>query len=264
MSEPGKAGPLAGKGVVVTRPAHQAQALARRIEAAGGRPILFPAIEIRDVERLEPFFDVVDRLDELDLAVFISPNAAERAIALILSRRALPPGLKLAAIGGGSVRALAARGVTGVIAPRGRYDSEALLELPEVAGAKRVAIFRGAGGREHLGDALRERGAEVHYAECYRRCRPDLDPAPLLAAWSLSAVDAVSVTSSEGLRNLFELVTAAGREPLRRTALFVPHPRIAAAARELEVERVIVTGPGDEGLLAGLAGYFEQGAMRGS
>ena len=251
--------PLADKGIVVTRPARQAGRLAGLIEAAGGRPILFPAIEIRDVEDLAPFHGVVDRLDEFDLAVFISPNAAERAIRLILARRPLPARLKLAAIGGGSVRALAARGITGVIAPRERYDSEALLALPEIAGAKRVAIFRGAGGREHLGETLRARGAQVEYAECYRRGLPDTDPRILVEAWSRNALDAVTATSSEGLRNLFELVKEAGRAPLLGTPLFVPHARIEAAARELGVRTAVVTGPGDEGLLVGLSAYFQKG-----
>ena len=256
MSEARRGRPLADKGIVVTRPAHQAQPLARSIEAAGGRPVLFPVIEIRDVEDLGAFTRVVDRLDEFDLAVFISPNAAERAIGMILGRRALPPQLKLAAIGAGGARALAARGITGVIAPQGRSDSEALLELPKVAGARRVAIFRGVGGREHLGEALAARGAAVEYAECYRRGRPDLDPRPLIEAWARREVDAVTVTSSEGLRNLFEMTGAAGLEPLRSTPLFVPHPRIAAGARALEVRNVVVTGPGDDGLLTGLVAYF--------
>jgi uroporphyrinogen-III synthase len=250
--------PLAGRGIVVTRPARQAQAFARLIEGAGGRPLLFPVIEIRDVEDLAPFTRLVDRLDEYDFAIFISPNAAERAMNLILARRKLPPGLKIATIGGGSVRALARYGVTGVIAPQGRYDSEALLELPAfaVVSFKRVVIFRGVGGREQLGDTLRERGAAVDYAECYRRTRPDLDAAPLLRAWTRNELHAVTVTSSEGLRNLFEMVGSSGREPLQRTPLFVPHPRIAEAAHALEVRRVIVTGPGDEGLLTGLTAHF--------
>lgn len=258
MSEAMRDKPLAGKGVVVTRPAHQAQPLARLIEEAGGRAVLFPAIEIRDVEDPTSFNRVIDRLDEFDLAIFISPNAAERALDLILARRKLPPRLKLAAIGSGGVKALEARGVGGIIAPQRRYDSEALLELPDIAGARRVAIFRGAGGREHLGAALGARGAVVEYAECYRRSRPDLDPRPLLAAWSRNELDAVTATSSEGLRNLFDMVSSAGRAPLQGTALFVPHPRIAGAARELGVRKVIVTGPGDGGLLAGLAAYFQK------
>jgi len=250
--------PLAGKGIVVTRPAHQAQELARLIKWSGGRPILFPAIEIRDVEDLGPFMRVVDRLDEYDFAIFISPNSVERAMSLISTRRKLPDRLQVATIGGGSLRALERHGVTGVIAPLGRYDSEGLLQLPAfaVVSFKRVIIFRGVGGREQLGDTLRERGAVVDYAECYRRVRPEIDTAPLLRAWTRNELDAVTVTSSESQRNLFEIIGEPGRAQLLRTPLFVPHPRIAEAAHAMGVQRVIVTGPGDDGLLTGLAAYF--------
>lgn len=257
MSTATKNQPLAGKGIVVTRPAHQARALARLIEAAGGRSILFPAIEIRDVEDTGPFVRLVDRLEEFDLAIFISPNAVDRAMSLIRTRRRLPAGLRVATVGGGSVRALERHGVTGVIAPQGRYDSEALLELRETAAARRVVIFRGEGGRELLGDSLRARGTLVEYAECYRRARPDLDPTPLLDAWTRKQLDAVTVTSSDGVRNLFEMVGPSGRERLPHTPLFAPHPRIAETARGLGIEKAIVTGPGDKGLLTGLTDYFQ-------
>jgi uroporphyrinogen-III synthase len=250
--------PLAGKGIVVTRPPHQAGELARRIKAVGGSPLLFPTIEIRDIEDPVPLLGLIDRLDQFDLAVFVSPNAAEKGMALVTARRAWPGKLKVVAVGGGGVSALERHGVTGVMAPVGRYDSEALLDLPALAlvYGKRIVVFRGVGGRELLSETLRERGAVVEYAECYQRVRPELDAGLLLRAWAGNKLDAVTVTSSEGLRNLFEMVGAPGREPLQRTPLFVPHPRIADAAGGLEVQRVIVTGPGDEGLLTGLAAYF--------
>jgi uroporphyrinogen-III synthase len=250
--------PLAGKGIVVTRPPHQAGELARRIKAAGGSPLLFPTIEIRDIEDPVPLLGLVDRLDQFDLAVFVSPNAAEKGMALVTARRAWPGKLKVAAVGGGGVSALERHGVTGVMAPVGRYDSEALLDLPALAlvYGRRIVVFRGVGGRELLSETLRERGAVVEYAECYQRVRPELDAGLLLRAWAGNKLDAVTVSSSEGLRNLFEMVTAPGRERLQRTPLFVPHPRIADAAGSLEIQRVIVTGPGDEGLLTGLAAYF--------
>lgn len=250
--------PLAGKSIVVTRPAHQTQAFARLIRNAGGRPILFPAIEIRDIEDPRPFLRIVDRLDEFDLAVFVSPNAVERALRLIGARREFPRRLQIATVGGGSVKALERFGITGVMAPQGRSDSEALLELPAFAAmrGKRVVIFRGAGGRELLEATLRERGAAVEYAECYRRVKPELDVAPLLQVWARNGVDAITATSSEGLRNFAEMIGPLGRERLPDTPVFVPHPRIAEAAHGLGVRRAIVTGPGDEGMLTGLAAHF--------
>jgi len=251
-------GPLAGRGIVVTRPAHQAQPLAALIRAAGGNPILFPVLEILDAGDLKPLNELIDRLDDFDLAIFISPNAVNKAMNLITARRALPPGLKVAAIGRGSIRELRHFGVTDALVPPARFDSEALLELPalkDVAG-KHVVIFRGDGGRELLGDTLTARGARVEYAECYRRGKPDLDTAPLMKAWARNELHAITVTSSEGLRNLFDMIGKLGQTWLRKTPLFAPHPRIAATARELGLAVVIETGPGDEGLIAQLEQYF--------
>ncbi len=254
------AGPLAGRGIVITRPVHQAGALADMIRAAGGQPIMFPVLEILDTADLRPLIDVIDRLDGFDLAIFISPNAVSRAMNQIAARREWPAGLRAAAIGKGSVKALKRFGISEVIAPVRVFDSEHLLELPQlqdVAGHK-VVIFRGDGGRELLGDALAARGASVEYVECYRRARPRADAAPLLRAWARNEVQAVTVTSSEGLRNLFEMVGKLGQSWLRRTPLFVPHPRIATAARELGCAGVVETAPGDAGLLEALLQHFRR------
>ena len=248
------AGPLAGCGIVVTRPADQATPLAEAIRAAGGHAILFPAIEILDPADIQPLIDVVDRIETCSLAIFISPNAVVRAMSQITARRTWPPGLRSAAIGKGGVKALQRFGINEVIVPTRSFDSEGLLALPQlqtVAG-QRVVIFRGDGGRELLGDTLTARGAQVEYVECYRRARPHADAAPLLKAWAHDEVHAITVTSSEGLRNLFEMVGEPGLSWLRRTPVFVPHPRIAAAARELGCGQVIESAPGDEGLIAAL------------
>ncbi|MGH8642022.1 MAG: uroporphyrinogen-III synthase [Burkholderiales bacterium] len=252
--------PLAGKGIVVTRPAHQAQVLTRLISGAGGKPLPFPVIEIRDIENPAPLLALIDRLDEFSVAIFVSPNAVERGMTLVKARRAWPTKLKAAAVGSGGVKTLQHHGVTDVIAPEGRFDSEALLELPDFAlvYGKRFVVFRGVGGRELISETLTERGAVVEYAECYRRLRPDNDVAPLLRAWERNELDAIAVTSSEGLRNFLDMIGAAGRELALRTPVFVPHPRIAETASDLGVRRVIVTGPGDDGLLTGLSTYFNK------
>jgi uroporphyrinogen-III synthase len=255
MKEP--TAPLAGRGIVVTRPAQQAQTLAALIRAAGGRALLFPVIEIADVADAQPLRAVLDRLDRFDLAIFVSPNAVDTGMKLIATKP-LPPRLKIAAIGGGSAKALARFGVQEVIAPARRFDSEALLELPALAqvGGQRIVIFRGEGGRDVLGATLAQRGALVEYAECYRRQRPQADVASLLQAWERGEAEAVVVTSSEGVRNLFDMMGKAGRSWLQGMPLFAPHPRIAETARGLGAREALVTPPRDEGILAGLVDYF--------
>ena len=257
--------PLTGTNILVTRPAHQADNLVAAIRAAGGNPVLFPVLEIREVKDPRPLLDLIARLDEFDLAIFISPNAVNKAMNLILTKRALPAGLRIAVVGQGSARELKQFGVSEVIAPTTRFDSEALLDMAELQQiqGKRVVIFRGDGGRELLGDTLVKRGATVKYAKCYSRVRPDTDIAPLLQAWASNALHAIVVTSSEGLRNLFDMVGDSGQSWLRKTPLFVSHERIAQIAKKLGCADVISTAAGDEGLLQGLSDYFNPGAGTG-
>jgi uroporphyrinogen-III synthase len=66
----------------------------------------------------------------------------------------------------------------------------------------------------------------------------------------------VSITSGEGLSNLFGLLGPTGKNYLRATPVFVPHPRIASLARELGVREVVLTGTGEESVVAGMAEFF--------
>jgi uroporphyrinogen-III synthase len=242
--------PLTGLKIVITRPREQAIDLAQGIEQAGGIPLLFPLLEIAAVQDTQTLQEQISRLAQFDLAIFISPNAVQYGIAAIRAAGKLPAELKIAAVGQGSARSLREAGIKTVIAPGERFDSEGLLALPElheVAG-KSVMIFRGDGGREVLGDTLKARGATVEYATCYQRSKPGLDTAMLLA----EAPDAISVTSSEALGHLWQMLDNKAQQTLRHTPLFVPHQRIAELARQQGWLQVKLTGSGDEGLMAAL------------
>ena len=246
---------------MVTRPKGQADALSALIRQAGGEPLECPTLEIHDLADLAPFHAVVDRLDSFDAAIFISRNAVRRALALIDRRRdgkPWPAHLQVATVGSGSREELAARGFSGVIAPGAQSDSEALLALREfsdVAG-KRIAIFRGEGGRRLLGDTLAARGALVEHAACYRRTPPAAGAALLASAWEGGKVDAVTLSSGEGLASLLAMLGAGDPGRLAGTALFVPHARVADEAARQGLERVIVAGPGDAETAAALVAYF--------
>jgi uroporphyrinogen-III synthase len=185
------------------------------------------------------------------MAVFVSPTAVRQGLKLF---KEIPSQPRTVALSAGTRRELERSGIEGVIAGEGG-DSEALLALPElrdVAG-RRIAVFRGEGGREVLAEGLRSRGATVEYVECYRRVRPRSDPAPLVAAWRRGALHAVTVSSAEGLRNLFAMLEGG---PLAALPLFVPHERVAAEARRLGAREALVAGPGDDEMAAALVAYF--------
>lgn len=245
--------PLTGLKIVVTRPREQAAQLTRRIEQAGGIPLLFPLLDIAPAANQQELNEKVSRLGGFDLAVFISPNAVRFGMAAINAGGATPAGIRFAAVGQGSARALREQGVHEIIVPKERFDSEALLALPEMQDVQgwRVMIFRGNGGRELLGDTLKARGAEVEYATCYQRSKPQLDMAGLLNAHP----DALTVTSSEALAYLWEMANGSARQKLSALPLFAPHERIAEAARALGWRNAVAANGGDEGLLAGLIAW---------
>ena len=241
--------PLHGKGVLITRPVRQAAALAGKIAAVGGEPVIFPAIVILPPDDASALQQAHDGLQRYDYAVFVSANAVEFGAP---DPRRWPSSLVAFAPGPGTAEALAGVGIHQVHIPSERMDSEGLLalrELTDVAG-KRVLIFRGDGGREALAQTLRARGATVDYVTCYRRARPS-DARGLDEAFAASRIQAVTITSSEGLDNLWSLVAPATRTRWARMPTFVPHERIATHARALSLD-VILTGPGDAGLIAAL------------
>ncbi len=253
-----KSAALAGRRVIVTRPSGQAEGLAELIRQAGGEPLKVPAIEIQPLADTAPFLRIAERLESFDLAIFVSRNAVERALELLrASRRGKPwpAHLKVATVGQGSRSALEQNGFAAVIAPPAQSDSEGLLALPELAEvrAKRVVIFRGDAGRELLGDVLGKRGASVEYAACYRRVRPE--PGELARLWA-GGVDAVTVSSAEGLANFLEMLGEQAAAQLARVALFVPHPRVAQEAARRGLAKTIVAGPGNAEMAAALVAYF--------
>ncbi len=242
--------PLAGLNIVVTRPREQANGLAQNITRLGGTPLLFPLLEIAPPSDTKALSTLAQNLQACDLLVFISPNAVKYGMAEL---NALPPNVRIAAVGQSSAQALRDLGVENVIAPSERFDSEALLVLPELQNISgwRVAILRGDGGREMLGDTLKTRGAQVEYVTCYQRSKPETHAAALLAG----KADALTVTSSEALGYLWQLLGEPDRARLTSVPLFVPHVRIADLARQQGWREVIQTASGDDGMLEALIAW---------
>lgn len=227
--------PLQGVGVLVTRPAHQAESLCELIRQQGGTAIRFPVLEIRppaEPQRLKQF---IDRLEEFDWAVFISANAVSRTLASMPGNRDWPKSVRIAVIGKRSAEELERYGLTADLAPQQKFNSEALLALPDMqqVGGRRIVIFRGNGGRELLADTLRRRGARVDYVEAYQRVRPHSDNTELLQRWRQGLVNIVSVNSAESLRNLAEMLGKAGAPLLAATPLLVVSERMLAMARDM-------------------------------
>ena len=222
---------LAGHTVIVTRPAQQSSATVAALRALGAKVVEFPTIRIEPVETNASRAEVVP--DDFDWLVYTSANAA-----LFGARRLQAPArARVAAIGPATAQALRRAGIRVAAQPQRGANSESLLALPEFAAPQglRVLILRGTEGRDYLRRELERRGATVQAVELYRRVPVTPTPAAIyeLAAALATGTAAIAVTSVDVLRALVRIVPAALDANLRATALVVPGPRVATAAREL-------------------------------
>jgi uroporphyrinogen III methyltransferase/synthase len=243
--------PLYGRKVVVTRARAQASELAATLRGLGAAVIELPAIRIEARIDSEPVRRAVRAIGDYELICLTSPNGVrllfEALAAAGRDARALA-GATVAAIGPGTARALAERGVAADVVPE-RFVAEALVEAlgsVEVSG-RRVLVARAAEARDVLPDALRERGARVDDVALYETVREEPDPAAVEAA---AEADYITFTSSSTVRNL---VDALGDRFPGRARIVSIGPITSEAAREagltvdFEAERHDV-----DGLLAAL------------
>lgn len=248
--------------IVITRASAQAEHLSALLQAKGAQVLCFPVMQIELIDDLAPLRDAAARLDEFDLAFFVSANAVHFAFEVI-DRAKWPTTLAVSTVGPATVRALRAQGFAKIISPDSGFDSEAVLALPEFSASaiagRRVLILRGkseAGSRELLADTLIARAAHVERVACYQRLCADTDPSTLLSLHAQGKIAALTFTSSEGVRCFEQMLGQGHLETLLTLPCFAPHTRISEQLYAIGAKNVVTTEPADEGLCAALSAYF--------
>jgi uroporphyrinogen III methyltransferase/synthase len=229
--------PLAGRTVVVTRAAAQAQRFTQLLEAAGARVIEAPAIVIGPPASWEPLDRALGALGSFTWVVFTSTNGV-----LMVDRRLAALGLgwpafagrRIAAIGPATADALREHGVRVDVVPA-EYRAEGLVaRLRALLGARdRVLLPRAAQTRDVLVTELRALGAAVTEVAAYATRRAEGDAARLAETLAAGAIDVVTFTSSSTARNFAEAFTEDERRAWRgRVAVASIGPITAATATE--------------------------------
>ena len=233
--------------LLLVRPQAQATQQAQRLAAAG---IAAQPFCVEDTVADERALSALpQQAAAADWLVFVSPSCIELAWPHLA---ASPLAAKLACVGRASADKLAALSGRAVLHPPHGNDSDALLALPllqQLAG-QTVLIVRGDGGRPQLGETLARRGAQVHYAEVYRRV-------PVQANWALfdrlvaaGPSPALLITSSHSAQLLFQQAGATRQHALLACRFIALHPRIAAALQQLGVAQPLLAA--DEHALCAL------------
>ena len=237
--------------VLVVRPRAQALAWVNELAALGVAARALPLIEILpapDAAQVAGVLAAVEASNAEPVLVFVSPNAVLGFFDAVVLARGVAAGALpwpahawAAATGPGTVAALRERGVPQerIVAPAhdaAQFDSEAL--WAGVAGwtwtNRPVWLVRGNGGRDWLGQRLREAGAEVGVLQSYGRAAPALavdERALLAAAVAEPARWAWMFSSSEAIDNLCALAPSAAWAD---GCALASHPRI--------VERAVAAG----------------------
>jgi uroporphyrinogen III methyltransferase/synthase len=243
--------PLHGRRVVVTRARAQASGLAATLRELGAAVVELPAIRIEPRTESDEVRAAAAAIEEYALICLTSPNGVrllfEALAAADKDARALA-GATVAAIGPGTARELAARGIRADVIPE-RFVAEALVEALaaiEVEG-RRVLVARAAEARDVLPEALRERGAEVDVVALYETVREQPDADAIAAA---QEADYVTFTSSSTVRNLVE---ALGERFPAEARIVSIGPVTSETARELGLRVEVEAERHDvDGLLAAL------------
>ena len=211
--------PLVGRRILVTRARHQAGQLSDKLRALGAEVVEIPTIEILPPQSYAELDRALGNLSQspshYEWLIVTSVNGARalggRMQALEIDVGALG-GLKVAAVGSATARALEEMGLRVAVTPP-EYVAESLVEaLGDRVRGERVLVVRAAVARDVIPDALRAGGATVDVAEAYRTMIPEESVTTVRAIFGEGGgvPDAATFTSSSTVTNFLNLVRAAG------------------------------------------------------
>lgn len=240
--------PLFGWRVLVPRTKEQAGSVSQRLRAHGAVPEEVPTIAVEPPRTPQQMERAVKGLvtGRYQWVVFTSVNAV-RAVREKLEEYGLDArafaGVKVAAVGEQTGRALLEFGIKPDLIPEGEQSGEGLAAAWQPYDSaldpiNRVLLPRADIATEALVARLTELGWEAEDVTAYRTVRAAPPPAPIREAIKGGGFDAVLFTSSSTVRNLIGI---AGK-PHAVTVIAVIGPQTAQTAAEFGL-RVDVTAP---------------------
>lgn len=198
--------PLKGKRVLVTRPKERQGTLADKLRSMGADVWEYPCIETRPIPSPLTDGSVFRDLGRYEWLALTSPAGVDYLWAALAEQgrdaRALA-GVKLAAIGSGTARALEQHGLRADYVPQ-VYDAAHLGAGLPAEGA--VLILRAEEGSPALTQALKERNIAFEDMAIYRTSYQNPRSEELRAALKAGALDYVTFTSASTVKGFLSSV----------------------------------------------------------
>ena len=221
---------LKGVKVLVTRPAHQNQKLYDLVRAHGGESVVCPLIKIEPTYAHEALLTVLTRIDDIDIAIFVSTNAVTHGLGALRSQgQTLSELTQVFAVGATTALMLQAADIRVDGVPSGLSGANGLRALPTFRNVsnQRVVVFRGNGGESSLLEWLKNQGARVFVAETYRRAMPiEINPA-VIELCQQATIDVITLTSVTSVEHLFALLPDNTHRMLKNATVVTLSQRIA-------------------------------------
>jgi uroporphyrinogen-III synthase len=228
--------PLAGRTIVVTRPAERATRLLQILEQRGAHPVLAPAIELRPVRSAA----LTTALRDVAAGAFAWVLLTSPATVRMLDERLDGPDdvrAKVAAVGEGTAAAFDLwAGRQPDLLPRSFTVASLARVFPR--GTGRVLCARADIAPDGLEDALTDKGWTPLRVDAYRTVFPPSLPADARAALSEGTADAITFTSASTVRGFINAVGTSGLRGNPKVVCIGPVTAKEARAHGLTVHAV--------------------------
>lgn len=206
-----KGQPLSGLRVLVGRAKRQASTLSAELRKHGAEVIEIPFIEIQKPRSFRPLDTALKNLSSYDWLILTSVNGVEamweRMNRLKLTRSRLQ-GLRIAAIGPATKRAIEQRGGKVDVVPKEYVAESVVRSLRRRVKRKRVLLVRAKVARDVIPRELRKAGALVDVVEAYETVVPEASRRRLRAVLKnpRQRPNLITFTSSSTAKNFVALV----------------------------------------------------------
>jgi uroporphyrinogen-III synthase len=258
---------LAGKRIVITRAAEQAQELTGALENLGAEVTVLPMVSFAPPAEWEKLDQQLRQLNLFDALLFLSQNAVryifDRCGQLGIECEALQSsGRFIGAVGPATAAALEEKGIrVNYVAEKGTGESLAR-DLSESLSGRHVLLPRSDRGDERVPHALREIGADVTEVIAYQTVEPTRINSAVVARIRRGEVDAIVFASPSAVRNFAHAIGESELPAISKRVSFVAiGPTTASAIRSagghVEIKSAEASA---NGIVRALVDHYAHGA----
>jgi uroporphyrinogen-III synthase len=237
-----KAKSLAGKRVVVTRPAEQSEALVKALEEQGAVAVVVPMVAFAPPDDVRPLDEAIQEAGRYDWMFLTSQNALralqERGESLGIRLAEAAGKVKIAAVGPATAEAAEHAGLH-VEYVAVKHQGKAMAEeLAERLRSRSVLLPRSDRANPELVEKLRELGARVKEVVAYKTVQPAEGSIARARQMVNEGADAVLFFSPSAVHHLQQVVGEGKFQELAKCALFAAiGPVTEKALQQKKVER---------------------------